>query len=384
MHRIQFFDSNSIAGLYDGNITGIQNKADFISAIVRNGLSGYLLNAGDSEMKAIVLDEHLIPVIVTARGDDCYILSPVAHYIKYSQKELSLLDNGLYKYFLLSLLQTGNIFFKILNFNKAVYVNNWLLSTNPPLYLNPGEIINLRDYLAKEFPDKAIVIRSVDSFNKNYLRILKDCGFKLIINREIHYWEPAQLGSICSRKRRKVKLDIALSEKNDFVIEKLDTASRKDFLRLSEIYQMIYISKYTRLNPKFTAEFMEIVHSEKILEFFVIKKEDVIVGFISFLENDAMIYSLIMGYDKEMDKIHNWNLYKLLMGLTFKISINRNKRLFLSSGAGYYKRRRGSKTQYEYEAVYIRHLSPLRQIPWHLIQTGMDLNTKKVNASHSF
>lgn len=384
MHSIQSFDSNSIAALCDVKIIDTKNKVNFLSAFVRNGLSGYLLNSGDSEMKALVLDEHLIPVIVTDRGDDCYILSPTAHYIKYSQKEISLMNNSVYKFSLLSLLQAGNISFKLLDFNKAVYVNNWLLSTNPPLYLNRNEIINLRDYLVNEFPDKAIVIRSIDSFNKNYLNVLKDCGFKLLINREIHYWDPAQLGSICSRRRRNVRLDMALTEKNDFIIEKLDTASRKDFLRLSEIYQMIYISRHTDLNPRFTAEFMEIVHSEKMLEFFVVKKEDAIVGFISFFENDAMIYSLIMGYDKDMNKIHNWNLYKLLMGLTFKISINRNKRLFLSSGAGYYKRCRGTKTQYEYEAVYVRHLSPLRQLPWHLMHAGMELNAGKYYATNSF
>ena len=114
-------------------------------------------------MRLIQAFGSTIPALVVEAGRELSdVCSPISRYVSYPFEEArrwarpwqrpllnagaGLLGNGLRK----------------LGLERAVYVNNWLLSTNPPLRLNRPQIAALTRWLAGEFSDHAIVYRTVN------------------------------------------------------------------------------------------------------------------------------------------------------------------------------------------------------------------------------
>ena len=119
-----------------------------LSALCRYGPQHFGANLG-GQMRLIQAFGSTIPALVVEAGRELSdVCSPISRYVSYPLEEArrrarpwqrpllnagaGLLGNGLRK----------------LGLERAVYVNNWLLSTNPPLRLNRPQIAALTRWLA--------------------------------------------------------------------------------------------------------------------------------------------------------------------------------------------------------------------------------------------
>lgn len=132
-----------------------------LSALCRYGPQHFGANLG-GELRLIHAFSTTIPaLVVEAKRELSDVCSPISRYVSYPLEEarrrarpwqLPLLHAGA------GLIGAG---LRRLGLQRAVYVNNWLLSTNPPLRLTRPQIATLTHWLVGEFSDHAIVYRSV-------------------------------------------------------------------------------------------------------------------------------------------------------------------------------------------------------------------------------
>src|SRR5579871_277476 len=158
---IEILDAADLAGL-----SRLEGSACFggtyISSMVRNQPSAYLDNA-NVKMAAIVIDARVLPLVISdhPRGNS-NVCSPYAHYLEYAFLELARryrrVPAGLLKgpqSLLAAMLRSGSI-------DRAVFVNNWLFTTNPRHGLSSAQVAATTASLIRQYPDHAIVFRSIN------------------------------------------------------------------------------------------------------------------------------------------------------------------------------------------------------------------------------
>ena len=142
--------------------------------------------------------------------------------------------------------------------------------------------------------------------------------------------------------------------------------SDEDLARSVDLYNMLYLEKYSYYNPQFTFEFMKLARDEGILHMLALRRDgpiNAVIGF--FIRNGAMTLPLL-GYDTSLPQTEG--LYRLLTQLKIQEGLRRNLLIHSSSGVGKFKKARGGKSVIEYNAVYHNHLPAWRQRPWKLIK----------------
>jgi hypothetical protein len=140
-----------------------------------------------------------------------------------------------------------------------------------------------------------------------------------------------------------------------------DEFGETDFAHMAELYAMLYIDKYSRHNPMFTAEYLRLCHRSGAMTFRGLRAPDgTLDGVLGLFIIDGTVTAPVVGYDTTRDR--RLGLYRLLMTLVFEFALERGYRINLSSGAAAFKRLRGGQPFIEYSAVYDRHLSPGRRL----------------------
>lgn len=386
MNTITIFDKSNIEQFSRKKEQDGTDKREYLYHCTRNKLCSYILNAGNSEMSVVEINNKILLPVITNRDlhfSQCYILSPYGHYIKYSLEEMQYVKSPIRRFLLKLTLRLAGLICKLFLLNKVVSINNWLFSTNFDFNPSPDLLKKVTQEMVKHFKKRALVIRSVNSLNKEKLDTLKAEGYTLIINREVHFWDPKKLNEIHKKKRKNVRQDITMIEKKGCRVSELQNPDRQDFIRLAELYKGLYYEKHSTLNPLFTPEFIEHVYRTKNQHFKILYKDDLLVGFVSLFIENGVIYPTMIGYDIELEQKEKPGLYRMIFGILFKDSIEKNLLLFLSSGAGSFKRNRGSFQMYEYEAVYLKHLPVFRKIPWLVLKKGIELSADGFYANSS-
>jgi hypothetical protein len=142
--------------------------------------------------------------------------------------------------------------------------------------------------------------------------------------------------------------------------------SDEELHRAVDLYNLLYLQKYSYYNPQFTFEFLKLARDEEALHMYGLKKDgqlNAIMGF--FIRNGAMTQPLF-GYDTSLPLEEG--LYRLLTLVTLQEGLQRNLLVHASGGVGKFKKVRGGESVTEYNAVYTKHLPRKRQLPWKLIQ----------------
>jgi hypothetical protein len=88
----------------------------------------------------------------------------------------------------------------------------------------------------------------------------------------------------------------------------------------------------------------------------------------------------LVGYDTSLDR-RQFPLYRMCATSALMRGFERKRRIFLSTGASSFKRNRGTYEWMEYEAIYDRHLSLHRRLPWTAFKALLDAGTKNLDMS---
>jgi hypothetical protein len=373
--NVSLFDRSNIADLRwpltpDGNYA-----RRWLLPFIKNGPQTYIANV-QTDLRALKVDSVILPLTMGRyHPANSYVCSPYNHYFAYGAEEFGKLNNRPLEISLRALLWPLFQLYRHTGFDRAVLVNNWLLSTNLYPKLTAGQAQTATQFLAAKFPNRPIVWRSVDGLgNPDLLRSLIRMGCLPVFSRMVYYQDAC--GKQLLRKKQ-VKIDLSKYRKTPYQLLDDSRLSAADAPRLAELYRLLYIDKYSHFNPQFTEAFFRLALTNKLLTFKAFRAEentgqksgdiDAVLGYFS---RNKIMTQPVFGYDTHLPQ--TLGLYRLLSTQVLLDGIAHKRLINCSAGVGEFKRLRGGQAAPEYNAVYLQHLPARKQWPWRLLKIVLD------------
>lgn len=308
-----------------------------------------------TEVSSVGTTPHVLPVTVNrSEPGNAWICSPHSTYALYAREEVRRLGHPLLTSPLQLLCGITGHYLKSGGIDHAVAINNWLISTNlyPPVL--SYDIPRCIAEAAQRWPGHALWFRSLNArYTEDWLRCLVSAGCVLIPSRQVYLYD-----AIDSAPTRPVDLqrDFRLLRSTALVRSPAREWSREDFERAAKLYSLLYIDKYSHLNPAYTAEFLQLWHVAGLIELIGFRDEaGDLQGVVGMYSDGTTITSPIVGYDTSRPQSEG--LYRILAATVLMRAAQTKLRVNLSAGVGQFKRLRGGIGEIEYSAVYARHLS---------------------------
>lgn len=340
-----------------------------LTALASHGTRRYIANVA-AEMQVVVTGDAVLPVAVVdgqiRLPFASYVTSPTVHYVDYALREMEVEMPGRpwLRRLASPLLESLRSLLARARAERAVYVNNWLLSTNLYPALQASHVRDLRDALVRRFPDHLLVFRSVnDSLNADLGHDLLGLGFRPIFSRQVYVLDP---GNGEYLRKKSFQKDRSLARRTPYRWLDADTLTADDAPRLRQLYDDLYLDKYSRYNPQFTDDFFRSALRERWLTFFALERDGRLGGVLGFVERHGTMTTPLIGYDRAVPD--EQGLYRLLSWKLIDEAQRRGLILHQSSGASAFKRHRGSVASIEYSYVHDAHLPPGRRRPWQLLE----------------
>lgn len=338
-----------------------------LEPLILQGTQHFISNV-DNEVQVLSFGKSLLPLVIgnPKAKRNSYLTSTLTQYFDLALEEIEMEMKGkgsFYAFIAPFFLAIFRSFFKLLGFEKVVFVNNFILSTNLYPNLAPSGLKNIKDKLSQAFPGHAIVFRSVDqSLDKAIHEELKTLRFREIISRPILYMDPQEHHY---QKKRMFKMDQKLWKKNKkYHWELLHQSDESSLQRICQLYEDLYLKKYSSLNPAYRIGYIRLLLDSNLLDFWVLMKDKEIYGVSAFFKRQGKITTPFIGY--EMSVPLKEGLYRFLNYHLMQTAIDENLVLNMSSGAAHFKKLRGGQPSLEYNMVYDRHLPFWQRIPWHI------------------
>lgn len=332
---------------------------DYLVPMIQDGVSKYISNV-KSELSILKVDNILIPININFQEySNSYVSSLFSHYISYTITELKELKNPYLEKFFSIFLKLVGKFLKITKIDKVVYINNWFLSTNLYPSLTQKQLSEITNFLVKNFPKHALVFRSINKHSYPELfENLIHLKYKFIGSRQVYLFNKERWDTLRGTEKNKMFHDFHLQENSDYKIFKLNS---KDYSRVVDLYNQLYLDKYSYLNPQFTEAFIDLTYSKKLLSYFPINKYgNNFNGVIGYFYRNGIMTTPMLGY--EMSCPREEGLYRILNAIIFKEAKNNSFSLNMSSGASTFKMYRGAIPEIEYSLIYDNHLSLMRKL----------------------
>lgn len=286
---------------------------------------------------------------------NCYICNPIVGYADYAVEETRhFVTNPLLQKSLIGLIRAAGPMLRATRLDRAVHVNNWLFSTNPAPKIDRPCAATMRDTLVSRFPTHAIVLRSLNTYADGMaLDALKEEGFVLLPSRQIYLFD----GAMAPSPSHDMKTDKHLLQKTPLVRGIPETL--EDYARCAELYGMLYLQKYTPLNPQYTADFLTQMQRTGVLQLETLREPGgEILALGGRFQYGRTVTQPLVGYDTTRPQKEG--LYRLIMTMAQQEAMTHRLLLNMSAGAAGFKRLRRAVPAIEYSAVYARHL-PISQ-----------------------
>jgi hypothetical protein len=364
IHQLQWPDTD--AGRY---------AKHYLLPLIEQTPANFIGNAV-TELYVLQIDGLVIPLTVNHKEySNSYVCSPYTHYVTYAIQELVLLQNRILEKVLAIFLTAIGMGLKLGRLNQTVHINNWLLSTNLCVELAPAQIQAIVHFLLKRFPNHSLVWRSLNC-QTIQSKLLTDClaqlRCRLVPSRQIYFLPTDRSDGLLSKARWLVKRDYSLLEKKGYSIVGPTELARTDIPRLVELYNALYLDKYSMCNPWFNEEFMALAWRERLLEFHALRNNETgyIDAVLGYYSREGVMTTPIFGYDTKLPQ--STGLYRMLSAVLIRLAADHGLLLHESSGAAQFKRNRGATSTIEYTAVYDRHLPLYRRLGWSLLETALN------------
>lgn len=331
----------------------------YISAMLAHPAEHFIANVHTS-VKAVVVDGLPIPITINeTEYANSYVCSPYTHYVSYAQEELALLNNRLLEGALAVVLRGMGLLLRTARFNKVVQVNNWLLSTNlyPPV--SPDQLLKVIDFLRSEYPGYTVLLRSLSKETSGaLLEVLDGYGCKWVPSRQIYLLQhPAG-----SKAKWLVKRDRALLDKHGYTVDPPGQITEEDIPRIVELYELLYIHKYSKHNPQFTEAYIRLALEKRTLYIYGLRKNGRLDAVLGFYSREGAMTAPLFGYDTSLPQ--PLGLYRMLSAVLIDLAGSRGELLHESSGVGQFKRNRGAVGATELSAVFDQGTSWLNRCSW--------------------
>ncbi|HTK09812.1 MAG TPA: hypothetical protein VL485_21750 [Ktedonobacteraceae bacterium] len=340
---------------------------EYLVPLIQYGPSHFIENVKTCYMALLIEEQFVLPISINQQEyQNSYVCSPYTHYITYAQEELNLIQPPWLRLALAKLIESFGILCKLCHINRVVCVNNWLLSTNLYPDLSTEHIAAIIDFLQQRFPQHAIMFRSLNTVsNPILLNACKQYHCQLIPSRQLYIVHPAHPGSVSSKARWLLKRDLALVKQGGYTPLDAAALTEDDVPRIVELYNALYLQKYSLCNPMFNARFITLALAKKILHLVAVKKDQRMYAILGYFCRNGVMTTPLFGYDTTLPL--ETGLYRMLSALLFNIAKENGHVLNESSGAAQFKRNRGAVGEIEYSAVYDAHLPLYRRLCWRML-----------------
>ncbi|MFN4173100.1 MAG: GNAT family N-acetyltransferase, partial [Pseudorhodobacter sp.] len=238
--------------------------------------------------------------------------------------------------------------------DHQVQINNWLLSTNPVPGLDRTAAAELRDRLTRDHPDRALVIRSLnETADREAIAALRATGFRMLPARMVYIFSADDAGPRPSPDMRR---DLrALARTPLRIVDNADFTAA-DHTRSAELYDMLYLRKYTPLNPRYTALYLRQMHEAGLMRFWGLRDgtDGRLAAMTALFENGRTLTQPVVGYDTTRPQREG--LYRMVMAMAQDHARREGLFFNMSAGAAAFKRHRQARPVIEYSAVFCGHL----------------------------
>ncbi len=293
--------------------------------------------------------------------ENSYVCSTYSGCVLYPQSEVKKIDNAIVQTSILALVKGMGPPLRAARINRAVCVNNWLLSTNLYSPFDLELLPELTKLLTCRFPKHAIAFRSLNNVsNGPLLKRLSAEGYLLAPSRQVYFFD-GQSGEFLFKQNN--VWDQKLLKTTDYTIVPHDELNASEADRIEELYRLLYVDKYSQHNPQFTSLMLDECRRRRLLTMWGLRNANGrLDGIAGTFERDGVMTAPVVGYDTALPK--ELGLYRILMAIVLREASRLKLQLNLSSGASHFKRIRGGVPWIEYTAVYCRHLSLPCRLAW--------------------
>jgi len=254
-----------------------------------------------------------------------------------------------------------------LQVERTVLVNNWLLPTNPTPDLSAVELALLKQWLIAAYPDRALVMPSVNPALEPELAAgLRRLGARLVPLRNVHILDPR--GDRYQRSSD-VRRDRRLLKSTTYRTVDRDGGQWLNPDRLVTLYHDLYIKKYGILNAAFSRRYLEALLNSPAVEWVAYANPDrgSIDMFTLWPTGSRYLTKLMGAYDRTQPQ--KSGLFRMqIMHPVVQVAEQAGLPINLSSGSGPFKRMRGATQAIEYDAVWDAHLPPWRRMAWRILE----------------
>jgi hypothetical protein len=332
----------------------------YVASLMRQGATFYIENA-DVSIRALVIDGKTLPLVINAgtthTSDVC---SPYAHYLLYTIEEFSKRRFLVPAAVLRALAVPFGALLRSTLVDRVVFVNNWLIATNPSPRLSCEQIQAVTNRVLREYPDFAIVFRSVNSLlDKSLGEALVGNGYRLVRSRRVYVLDGRNKRHL---RHHNTRDDLRILESSPYSVVDCHSTLARHAVRMAELYRGLYLSKHSGLNPQLNADYFRLTLGENIFTYRGLERDGRIDGFLSYFVQDDRMTGACLGYELSVPR--DAGIYRMLIAIAISEAIQRGLQLNLSGGAGHFKMLRGAVPVDEYDAVYDRHLPIHRRLAW--------------------
>jgi hypothetical protein len=340
---------------------------EFLAELAERSAASFVSNA-PVQLSALDVAGFKLPVTISsppAGAPLSWVVSLRSAYGPYAAEEMHTLPVSALRPLLRSLVNGLDRWLVTAQLDKLVCINNWLLSTNLyPSWTGEG-LPNLLDQVTRYYPDHFVAFRSLNySHHAPLLHAFKNGGWHLLPSRQVWLASPLTQGGLMTRDR---KNDARLLRKSALKRELAASFSDADWERAAELYAMLYLEKYSRLNPIFTPVFLRWAFQAGFMRIEGLRADDgSLLGVVGTIASDTVMTTPLVGYDTRVPS--RLGLYRLLTAIAFEDMERRSLSFNLSAGVGGFKKNRGAKPEIEYTALWCRHLPAGRQRPIKMLE----------------
>lgn len=359
-------------GRVDNDPAKVTSFVQLFNAVPVHELVGNLSTA----VSLFTSAQHVFPLTLNSSRlrANCYICCFSSAYIDYAIDETrNFAAHPWVRMMVRGLIRSCAPIVRLSGLDDQVQVNNWLFSTNPVPRLDDRAAIAIRDTLAGKFPDRAIVIRSLNKIaDPQTIAVLAANGFRLLAARQIYIFADRNKAPAMTRDMKRDRTRLRTTRYQQVGNSEI---SGSDYARCEALYNMLYLDKYTSLNPHYTARYIRDMHQRGILQLAGLRDENgQLVGVTGLFENGTTLTQPIVGYDTSLPISDA--LYRMLMAMAQDHASAHSLFFNMSAGAANFKKRRGAVPAIEYNAVYVGHLSLVRRLAarvMELVLTGVGI-----------
>lgn len=332
--------------------------ARYMAALARNGTAAFVANARSAPM-LLCYGDRCLPLTVDEGGHGgSYVASPHSAYVLYAREEMDLVGMQRFRWAGNAMLELLDRVLRGIAFNRAVHLDNWLLSTNLHGDWGGSELPAMRACLAARFPEHFLILRSLDAWScPALLEAARADGWILLPARQI--WVVDDLARDW-RPRHNHANDRRALARSGLAVEDLEAVGAADAARIAQLYHQLYVGRYSALNPVFTDRFVMLAVDTGLCRYRVARAENgQIMAVAGMVVRNGIMTPPVVGYATERPRQEA--LYRIASYLFSDWALQRGLALHGSAGAADFKRRRGAHGVIEYMAVHAGHLAPARR-----------------------